>query len=298
VSQSRPVAVWNPVSGSAPSEDDLRAALPEGIDLVETSADDPGTGQSADAARSGAPAVVACGGDGTIRACLQGVVGSDTALGLIPLGTGNLLALNMDIPSGLDAAPDALRREPVRVDVGRVGDEAFLVMAGTGFDARMISGAEDLGKAKVGRLAYVLAAIKNVPARLVRTTVVVDGAVFFRGRTSMVLVGNLPTITGGLDVFPAADPADGLLDVGVLRASTAREWVRVAWALLWSRPQPDNLVTRTQGTSVSIISDKPRPYQLDGEHREPSDHIVLGIEPAAVTLLTGPAPEDHKALRI
>jgi len=288
-----PVAIWNPASGSAPSEQELREALPDGIDLVETTAADPGVGQATDAVAAGSPAVIACGGDGTIRACLEGVIDSDTGLGIVPLGTGNLLALNSGIPAGLGAAPDVLARTAQRFDAATANGEAFVVMAGTGFDAHMISEAENFGKDRIGRLAYVLAAVKNVPARLIRTTVVVDGVEFFRGRTSMVLVGNMPTITGGLDVFPNADPSDGALDVGVLRAETVREWARVGWTLLRSKPQPPDLVVRTQGRCIIITSDKPRPYQLDGEDREPTKQLTIEIKPAAVTLLSGPLTNER-----
>ena len=186
ICSAAPVAIWNPASGSAPSGSELSAALPEGVRLVETTIEDPGTAQASKAAADGAEAVIACGGDGTIRACLEGVAGTDTPLGIVALGTGNILALNLGVEAGLDAAGSVLDGTPGRIDLGRANGEAFAVMAGTGFDAEMMSEAEQLGKGRIGRAAYVLAAIKTIPTRLAPTKVSVDGSTFFEGRTSMV----------------------------------------------------------------------------------------------------------------
>ena len=103
---SRIVAIWNPASGSAPEESELRAALGEDVELVPTTEDDPGPGQTRAAVDDGADIVVACGGDGTVRACLDPLAGTRTALGIVPLGTGNLLASNLGISAGLTASAE------------------------------------------------------------------------------------------------------------------------------------------------------------------------------------------------
>jgi len=278
------VAIWNPASGSAPDEADLRAALGNNVELVPTTEDDPGPGQARAAVDDGADIVVACGGDGTVRACLDPLAGTDTALGIVPLGTGNLLASNLGIPPGLDAGSGVGRGQRRRIDLGRANDEAFAVMAGSGFDALMIRDADDDVKSKIGTAAYVFSGIKNLRSDLVQTRVTIDGDVWFTGRTTMVLVGNFGEISGGLEVFPNARPDDGVLDIAVMSASSLREWASVAWRLVRRRPQKVELARRTQGAHIIVEHEQARPYELDGEDRAPTRDLEFTIEPGAITI--------------
>jgi diacylglycerol kinase (ATP) len=280
----RRVAIWNPVSGSAPDEADLRAALHDDAQLVATTEDDPGPGQTERAVADGADIVIVCGGDGTVRACLEPLAGTDTALAVIPLGTGNLLASNLGVPSGLDAATGIGRGERRRIDLGRVNGEAFAVMAGSGFDALMIRDADDDLKSRFGTAAYVLSGAKNLRGKLIRTKVTIDGDVWFDGRTTMVLVGNFGEISGGIEVFPHASPNDGLLDIAVLSASNLREWASVAWRLVRGKPLPIGMARRARGASIVVEHDEARPYELDGEDREPTERLEFSVEPDAVTI--------------
>jgi len=109
---------------------------------LETTVDDPGTGQARTAVEQGADVVLACGGDGTVRSVAQALAGTGVAMGLVPMGTGNLLAKEVGVPSDTAAATRvALTGDDRTIDVGRIrvdGDEderVFLVMAGTGLDA-------------------------------------------------------------------------------------------------------------------------------------------------------------------
>ena len=135
------VAIVNPSSGGAISAEKLRTAFEElgrRVEWRETSEADPGAGQVANAVASGATTVVACGGDGTVRACLAPLAGTDTVLGVVALGTGNLLAANLGLPSGLDGVGVAVTGPVRRIDLGEVNGESFAVMAGSGLDALMI----------------------------------------------------------------------------------------------------------------------------------------------------------------
>jgi diacylglycerol kinase family enzyme len=282
--------VVNPVSGGAIDEDDLHAAFDEALDgsLVwqPTTEDDPGLGQARAAVAAGATTVVACGGDGTVRAVLEGVAGTDTVLGVVALGTGNLLASNLELSTGIDAIADALAGPTRRLDVATANGERFAVMAGVGFDAMMIRDANPTVKKRLGSVAYVISAIRHVPARLVGASVSVDGAQVWHGRTAMVLVGNCGTVSGGLEVFPNAEPDDGHLDVAVLSARTARDWISVLWRLVRHRAQRPELVARFTGTSVDVRTTRPMAYELDGEDRPPARELHVEIEPAALVVRT------------
>lgn len=280
------IAIWNPAAGSAPDEGDLRAALGAGVQLIETTPDDPGDSQTRRAIADGARTIVACGGDGTVRACLDALRHSGVALDIVPLGTGNLLATNLGIPPGLEGASSVPGRPSRTIDAGVVNGETFAVMAGTGFDALMIGDADEATKAKLGTLAYIVSGVRNLRSDLVPTTVEVDGRTWFRGRTTMVLVGNHGTVTGGLEVFPDASPDDGLLDVAVLRADGLREWASVMWRLVRDTPQRPELVDRTQGRRIVVTTSTPRAYELDGEARDPVTRVEFTVDPAALQVHT------------
>ncbi|NND74904.1 MAG: diacylglycerol kinase family lipid kinase [Ilumatobacter sp.] len=284
MSRPRTVAIWNPASGNAPDEQKLRDALGEHTELVPTTEDDPGPGQATEAVDQQAEIVVACGGDGTVRACLDPLAGTNTSLAVVPLGTGNLLAANIGVPSGFDAAAGIGLGPRRTIDLGRINGEAFAVMAGTGFDAMMIRDASSSLKSKIGSLAYVVSGARHLRSSLVPTTVTIDDEPFFDGRTSMVLVGNFGTITGGIDVFPDALPDDGLLDVAVVSASTWREWAAVARRLLRNEPLPLDLARRARGRKVVIDHARPRAYELDGEDRDPATHLEIEVQPGALTV--------------
>lgn len=280
----RVVAIWNPASGSAPDEAELQHALGADVELVETTEDDPGAGQTHAAVDAGASIVVACGGDGTVRACLAPLAGTNTSLGIVPLGTGNLLASNLSIEAGLAAVSGVGQGAQRTIDLGRVNGEAFAVMAGSGFDALMIRDADDTVKSWLGTVAYVVSGAKHLRADLVRTKVAVDGEDWFDGRTTMVLVGNFSKISGGLEVFPDAEPDDGLLDVTVMSASSLREWASIFWRLLRGRDQRLDLARRATGRHIVVEHDSARAYELDGEDRDPAARLEFEIEPAAITL--------------
>ncbi len=281
---SNVTVIYNPASGSAPGEDELRDAFApyergHRISFVPTTADDPGPGQTRAAIEAGVDCVIACGGDGTVRAVADTVAGSGVQLGVVPFGTGNLLARNVGLPTGFDAIPIALSSSARKFDVGVVNGERFAVMAGTGLDALMIRDASSTVKERVGSLAYVLSALRNLRAGRVDVDVTVDGSPWFSGPSAMVLIGNLGQITGGLDVFPDASPDDGWLDVAVLTPSRARDWLTIGHRLVRGRSQPERLVRRTQATEVRVELSTPTPWELDGEDRDPTTSLAIGVEP-------------------
>lgn len=286
-SSAQATVIFNPVAGSAPGEDELRAELGDDVLLVPTTEDDPGTGQAADAVADGADLVAACGGDGTVRAVLEAVAGTEATLGLLPFGTGNLLASNLGLPTGFDAFADVDVRPRRTIDTGTVNGEIFAVMAGTGFDAEMMADAPSRLKERIGTTAYVFAALRHLRDDLLPTTVHVDGRLWFDGRSAMVLVGNFGTISGGVDLFPDARPDDGRLDVMVVSATNLRDWAGLAWRLLRRRRLAAAAAERTSGREIVVTTAAPRRWELDGEERAPADRLEFGVVPGSLRVVAG-----------
>ncbi len=289
--------IVNPKSGNATDgehiADTLRARGARQVVVVPTTKDDPGTGQTNAAIAAGATIVVACGGDGTVRACAGALAGSGTPLAVIPAGTGNLLARNL----GIDTDPDkaiavVVDGDTKQIDLGEAGGEVFTVMAGIGFDAMMIRDTNTTWKARVGSLAYVASALRHLRSR--PTAVQVDitdppERANLSGPATMVLAGNLGTLTGGLTAFPDADPTDGSLEIAVLNASTLRSWLGVLGTMIAGRRSSTKRVHRSRATAMTIRSSSPRPWELDGEDRPAVTELRITVRPKALVVCV-PAP--------
>jgi YegS/Rv2252/BmrU family lipid kinase len=232
---------------------------------LETTAEDPGLGQAKSAVSAGVDLVLACGGDGTVAACAEGVTGTGVPLGIIPLGTGNLLARNLGVPTGLDESlAVALGNEQQPIDAGEVNGTLFVVMAGLGLDARMLSGTSEPLKKRLGWVAYAIAAVRHLGDRPMRVTISADGGPPRRLRVSALIVGNVGWLRGGLPLLPDARPDDGMLDAVALVARGVTGWLSVAAHILLRRPAHGR-VYRVQFTELQVRLGRDQPWELDGE---------------------------------
>jgi diacylglycerol kinase (ATP) len=228
------------------------------------------------------------GGDGTVRRCITTLLsgGHDhVAIGILPAGTGNLLASNLGIPIDLRAAVDvALNGTPEPIDVGVVnGDQYFAVMAGAGFDALLIAEADDSGlKSRFGKLGYVWAGVRHRHVSPAQASISVDGAPWYTGSATTVIVGNVGRLIGGVTAFPEADPADGRLDVGVVEVRTATDWLRLVGAALTHRVASSPLTEVTTASDVVIEFDRTLPWQADGGDRDRLARLEIRCEPRAI----------------
>jgi diacylglycerol kinase (ATP) len=241
------------------------------------------TKRAARAAADGADLVFAWGGDGTVQRCVDALAGTGVALAIIPAGTANLLATNLAVPKDIEGAVDVgLYGTRRTLDVGRVNGERFAVMAGAGFDAAMIRDADGAMKDRFGRLAYVWTGARALRRPAQRTTVTIDGASWFTGETTCVLVGNVGTISGGVTAFPEAEPDDGRLDVGVVTATGVVQWARVLSRMATGKAHRSPLVEMAAGTAIDIRFEHKTVYELDGGDRPKAKHLKIRVEPAAI----------------
>jgi diacylglycerol kinase family enzyme/membrane-associated phospholipid phosphatase len=292
----RSAVVANPakVKAGGPQHRQIHAALasagwPKPI-WLETTWEDPGSGQTRQAIQAGAEVIFACGGDGTVAACASELAGTSTALAVVPSGTGNLLAANLGLPAHpADAVAAATARGRRRLDVGVAGDRCFTVMAGMGFDAQMLRDTPETLKARLGWPAYVIAAARHLCETPMRVAISLDYAPPFTRRARTVLVANVGRLQGGLQLLPAAAPDDGLLDVAVLMPPRRRSWLPLAWSLIRHRPTAPVMET-FQARHVKISSDREQPRELDGDLIEPSDILTVAVRPAALRVCVPQPP--------
>lgn len=251
----------------------------------ETTREDVGTAAARAAVAQGATTVIAYGGDGTVRGVAAGLEGSEAVLGILPMGTGNLLARNLGVPVSDQqrAVEVALGGRERRVDVGVIeidvsGEdhdpirETFLVMAGLGFDAEVMANVEPALKQKVGWWAYVVEGARRLRGRTTAVVLRLDDAEPVHTKVRTVIIGNCGELTGGLALLPDAQVDDGWLDVVVVAPRRIVHWGTVVFTVLsrarlsrlW-RPRERPVMQRFRCRRIEIRAEKPLAVQLDGD---------------------------------
>ena len=259
-----------------------------------TTPEDSGTGQAEEASVAGADLVIVCGGDGTVREVCAELAGTGIPVGIIPAGTGNLLARNLDIPLYIRAAIDiALTGQDRAIDMVAVrGDRAaadphgepdgddhfeshFMVMAGMGFDAAIMEGVNEDFKAKVGWLAYVVSALKSLMFPVTRVEISIDGAEWTKHRARTIVVGNVGYLQAGMPLLPDATIDDGEIDVVILHPRRFLSWIPLAVRIMAKRSRTDDTINRMTGRTVSIRAAAETPRQLDGDSIGPGRELHM-----------------------
>ncbi len=286
----RALIIANPRAGRAGGR---RLALARGrleshgldVSVEYTAATGDGERLARAATRDGVAMVIAHGGDGTAMDVAGGLVGSGLPLGLLPAGTGNVLAGTLGISRSPRVAADVIAAGATRsLDLGRLttptGTRYFTINCAAGFAAELMAETAAHHKRIFGVLAYVARAFL-MARRLTRArmTIEVDGTCH-QVNAATVLVANCGQIVPRL--LPLAkhvDPQDGLLDVAVFDADWSLIAVRIVWRLLHRRPDAEARLTFHQGRSVRISAEPPLPVQADGD--------LCGTTPMQVELLPG-----------
>lgn len=277
------------------------------IRFYDTQLDKDGRVCALEALEDGADVVIAVGGDGTVRTVASAVAGTGHALGIIPIGTGNLFARNMGVPvDDIDAALTVATSHGSRlVDMGRLTlldhpeddhGHAFLIIAGIGFDAAMIDDTNPELKANISWLAYFVGGVKNLFAPKFRGTLTVTSA---DGSTHTIKNLDFRTVMAGncgqipmFSLMPAASYDDGLLDFEIIDTTGGI----LGWANLFGdvvhqtiigKPEQNPLSTNStieqvQGVSAEITLEKPAKAQVDGDMLPETKHIRFSVDHRAL----------------
>jgi diacylglycerol kinase (ATP) len=286
--------VYNPIKTS----DDLRAAIAQhaaatGWDdaiWLATPAENPGPAITEQVVSAGVDRVIAVGGDGTVRIVADRLAESGIPMAVVPLGTANLLARNLDIPlSETEALEVAFGDRTwtidlIKVTVDGVPGEHFAVIGGLGVDAMVMEETSPDLKDTIGAGAYFIAAAKALGRTPINMRITLDDHRQHKRNAMVCAIGNVGMLTGNLILIPEARPDDGRLDVYVASPHRLSHWLRVLLRLITRRPRKDDRVDQWRATHVEVRLDHPDPYQLDGDVIGDCRRLRAEVTPGALTV--------------
>jgi len=235
--------------------------------------------------------VIAMGGDGTVHEVAQALVGTSTALGIVPAGSGSGFAIGLGLPLNPERAMRvALTSASTAIDVGFAGDRVFLNIAGVGFDAAVAH--RFANRERRGLAGYLAAGFQLLGTYQASHYEVSwqtgDGEEVRRGHKYLVGFANASTYGNGAVLAPDADVQDGMLDLMLVDAGTPLRQLWRARRLFWRHRQPAEGLERSRATRATVLADT-IVYHLDGEPFEASGSLEIGVRPRALLVRAGRA---------
>jgi YegS/Rv2252/BmrU family lipid kinase len=268
------------VSGAPLVDEVMRALVSRGATVERTTAASlkAATLSAREAAESGRyEAVVAAGGDGTIRHVAAALIGTDTPLGIIPVGTGNVLAHEIGLPATPAAVSSALLDGPVStVACAEANGETFLLMVGAGFDARVLSSLDQRLKSRVGKMAYAGPLLGALIRSADTLNVTIDG----QHRTaSWVVIANARHYGGHFVLAPRTGILERGLEAILFKSRSRAVLLGQLMSLAAGRLEPRSVhggdVEMLRCSRVSVTAHDAIPTQIDGD--------VLGTTPLEIS---------------
>lgn len=253
-----------------------------------------GNRQARQAVEDGADIVVAYGGDGTVMEVVNGLIGTDVPLGILPGGTGNVLSVEVGIPQTLVEAAKLLVSEDSavrRIDAGQCDADGweesrhFLLRVASGFDAQRVNMTDRELRDKFGRMAYFVGALQAIPeSTAVQYSFTLDGEqVQVEGFTCLVTnAGNMGI--EGLSLAPDIDIGDGLLDVISVNDLDFASLSAAIKSITNQQPEPEHF-RHWQAREVTIASDPAQPVIGDGE-KWGETPVTIKVLPKAIGVIT------------
>ena len=278
------VVIFNPAAGrgqTAVLRGEAQRRLGEGWEWRPTERPGHAVELARAAAAEKAPVVAAFGGDGTVGDVARGILGSESALGILPMGTGNDVARNLGLPLDLGVACDALARGKTRrVDMGAINGTPFLNNAGTGFDARVMQTMNTSIRFVRGTPAFVLAVLKMFPGfRAFDLTLGRDDLPEETFPAMMVSVLNGTMYGAGMKACPDARMDDGALDVLVITRMPKLKLLALFPKVIAGQHTGHPAVRLFRARRLTLRCDPPQPLNIDGD--------VSGTTPAEITVRPG-----------
>jgi len=285
-------AVLNPRAGlrARRALDALKSGLPswDAIDVALTQGPGDASRLARESAERGDDAVLAVGGDGTVNEAASGLIGSRTALGVIPMGSGNGLARTLGVPLKPESALNALEHAVVRrMDVGRANGGLFLNVAGAGFDAAVGEDFHHHGRrgGRRGVFTYVRLSAARVFSYVPETYVLRAGDQTFDGRALVVAFVNGRQYGGGAVLSPRGRLDDGVFDVAIIEAAPAWELLLGAPRLFLGGLESFRPFRLLQATEAVLEAQAPFPHHRDGEPEPAVARLEVRLEPRALDVL-------------
>jgi diacylglycerol kinase (ATP) len=269
---------------------------------LETTSEDHGRAMTEQAVREKVDLVLGAGGDGTIRVICSGLAHTGIPFGLIPAGTGNLLARNIGIPldevAALDVAFDGVDKalDLVRLQLDDQPPDHFAVMAGIGLDAVIMERADPKMKKAVGSAAYFVSAAQNANHPAMHATIAVDDQPPIKRRAHLIVVGNVGFLMANIQLIPGARADDGMLDVLIASPRTLSDWIRLTTRVLTRRKQPDDQLDRLTGHKVTITVEERDHVQLDGDTVGECNTLTAEVVPGALRLRVPKSVQERPAV--
>ncbi len=295
--------IVNPVSGSEPPPlETIEAQLKKAGAIGQIHLTEPDLGGRAlarTAVAQKADLVIACGGDGTVTEVAEGLLGSGVPLAVVPLGTANVFAAELDLPHDVSEALALVTEEEHTlrpVDMGCVEGEYFLLRLGIGWEAAMTVLAPESFKEQYGRWAYLWTALRiRRRLHLVRYHLVIDGQEQIVEGVSCLVCNSGNIGLPGMKIMPEIDVADGRLDVLVVRRSDWRTLLSLAFQVLRSLlpgftfgPRTDQFLSHWSGREIEVSAEPPQLVARDGEPVDQKFPLKTYVVPKAVRVLIRP----------
>ena len=218
-----------------------------------------------EAVAEGYETIVAAGGDGTINGVVNGVAGSTARMGILPLGTVNVLAKEVGIPEGnLAAAWEIIvKGETLALDLPLANDQYFIQLAGVGLDAEVVRRTSHESKKNFGPLSYILTLVQLAAARPPKVVLESEGWPPREG--CFALIGNGRLYGGPFPIFKRASLYDGLLDVVLFKNQSHWDVIRYFQAIAFGTHSELPDVEYFQTSTLRVSGNGEVPVELDGE---------------------------------
>lgn len=246
-----------------------------------------------EAAGAGYDVVIAAGGDGTVNETASGLCGSQTALGIIPLGSGNGLARSLDIPSDLRYATKVIERGNVAVcDHGVVNGHDFFCTFGVGFDAEVSR--RFAAEKHRGKTVYVKNVFREFLKYSPEAYAISIGGMVITERAFLIAVCNAQQYGNNAYIAPGAKVDDGLLDVTVVHAGSMFKNALVGVDLLTGYLDRNTLIESFRVSSATITRLNEGPAHVDGEPMTLGKVLEIECRPASLRIIV---PEKGRQFR-